>query len=254
MRRLLLIMILGLSLSYSSSAQCDPLCPPDLNGGGGFSCTAFGMGAGICQATIGSTTITCIYIDDACSASVVPVEFGNFEGRLNNKSVSLSWSTVSEVNNNIFEIERSYDGIDFMYIDQKKGAGNSSEELIYSYLDSGFDAREQVLYYRLKQIDFDGNFTYGKIITVRNEGDATVISDFYYDNVALTLEIDATDDTTSEISLVDMQGKIYYNASHFFSEGKNNLNIIKSNLSGGLYVVSIITTNNQVITRKILLY
>jgi len=247
-------MILGLSLSYSSSAQCDPLCPPDLNGGGGFTCTSFGMGAGICQATIGASTITCIYIDNECSASVVPVEFGNFEGRLSDKSVALAWSTLAEINNNLFEIERSYDGLDFMFVDQIDGAGNSNEEINYSYLDSDFDNSEQVLYYRVKQVDYDGNFTFGKTITVRNQGSATVISKFYYDNVALTLEVDAVEESTNEISLTDMQGKVYYNASHFFTKGKNNFDIIKSNLSGGLYVVSVRTGNDNLLTRKILLY
>jgi len=241
-----------LGFSFYGNSQCSDLCPVSLSGGGpGFTCTSFGGGAGICQATIGSTTITCVYVDDACLTSVVPVEFGKIEARKAGDAIEVSWTTLSEINNQQFEIERSYDGIDFMYTDYVNGAGNSNIETSYSFSDENFEAKERVVYYRIKQVDFDGNFAYSNILSVRNESTATVISKFGYDDVALKIEIDATADGTSEVLLSDMQGRTVYNASHYFNEGINNFEIIKSELSGGLYVISVRTEGQDILTRKV---
>jgi len=250
-RFVLFTMLLG--FSFYGSSQCDPLCPASLTEGGpGFTCTAFGGGAGICQATIGSSTITCIYSGGVCSESVVPVEFGNVDARKAGKEeITLAWSTLSEINNQQFEVERSYDGIDFIYVDMLDGAGNSNVETFYSYSDEDFETNQTVIYYRIKQVDFDGNFAYSNILSVRNDASSTIISKFGYDDVALQVEIDASSDNTSEIIVADMQGKVFYNASHFLNEGKNNLEIINSNLSGGLYVISVRTEGQNILTRKI---
>jgi len=254
MKRFLLFTLL-LGFSFYGSSQCSPLCPPTLTGGGpGFSCTSFGGGAGICQATVGSSTITCIYIDNVCATSVVPVEFGKIDTRKSGTSIEVLWSTLSEINNQQFEIERSYDGIDFMFVEAISGAGNSNTEISYSFVDNQFEKTQSVVYYRIKQVDFDGNFAYSNILSVRNDVAATIISKFGYDNVALQIEIDATEDTTSEIILSDMQGRTIYNASHFFNKGKNNLEVIKSNLAGGLYVISVRTEGQDILTRKIFIH
>lgn len=66
----------------------------------------------------------------------------------------LSWNTSEELNNEFFVIEKSVDGIEFSMIGQVRGAGNSLEEQHYRYLD--ISTGESKIFYRLKQIDFDG--------------------------------------------------------------------------------------------------
>ena len=79
-------------------------------------------------------------------------------------SVKLFWKTASEFQNNHFSIEHSLDGKQFEPIGKVPGAGTSTETHQYSYLHErpapGYN------YYRLKQIDFDGNFEYSPVRVV----------------------------------------------------------------------------------------
>ena len=95
----------------------------------------------------------------------LPVTFTAFTGRQDGNSVVLEWTTMSENNNDYFEIERSSDGINFVTIGYVEGAGNSNSRIDYSFSDN---APEQGrLYYRLSQVDFDGTREYAdKVVTV----------------------------------------------------------------------------------------
>ncbi|MBL0100800.1 MAG: T9SS type A sorting domain-containing protein [Saprospiraceae bacterium] len=77
-------------------------------------------------------------------------------------------STASETNNDYFNIERSADARNFETIGEIKGAGNSSKELSYEYIDE--KPMTGLNYYRIKQTDFDGRFSYSEIRSVRFKG------------------------------------------------------------------------------------
>ena len=102
-----------------------------------------------------------------CNATVLPITGMELEGkRINNENALLTWKTFSEYNNVGFDIERSFIGTEasFVKVGYKTGAGNSSAELKYSKIDqNNFNG---LSYYRLKQIDFDGKFTYSNIAKV----------------------------------------------------------------------------------------
>jgi hypothetical protein len=96
--------------------------------------------------------------------SVIPVELVSFTYRCINGSVILSWSTATEINNMIFEIERRSDNSDFVLIGFVKGRGTTTEREEYSYTDK--DVENGKYFYRLKQIDFAGSFEYSDEIEV----------------------------------------------------------------------------------------
>lgn len=75
--------------------------------------------------------------------------------------ITLSWATATEINNDYFSIERSEDGINFYEIGQVDGNGDSNQEIKYSFTDKFVLA--PVEYYRLKQVDFDGQFEYFEV-------------------------------------------------------------------------------------------
>src|SRR5690606_38841399 len=100
----------------------------------------------------------------AWEAYVVPVELNSFTAASINGNVELNWSTATEKNNNIFEIERKTVGGEFVRIGHVKGAGTTSQEQHYSYVDSKVPAGKYT--YRLKQIDFNGEFSYSKEVEV----------------------------------------------------------------------------------------
>ena len=95
---------------------------------------------------------------------IIPVELSSFKSAILNHNIQLTWTTLSETNNYGFEIERSSDGINFVKIGFVEGNGTTAEEHSYSFVDQ--DLTSGVYYYRLKQIDFDGSFTYSEILTV----------------------------------------------------------------------------------------
>lgn len=104
--------------------------------------------------------------------STLPIELTYFKAEINQEAVDLIWETASEENNEFFTIERSADGRSFKEIGKVKGAGNSSTYLEYQLKDksplTGYN------YYRLKQTDTDGKFSYSKTDVVYFEN--TLIS------------------------------------------------------------------------------
>jgi hypothetical protein len=116
------------------------------------------------------------YSNIACvSVLVVPVEMSLFTVQINSTGdyVTLRWETASELNNRGFEIERQVSNIQYStgsewerigFVD---GHGTTTEKSVYSFVDNfnntGFSG---TLYYRLKQIDLDGNYSYSGIVSV----------------------------------------------------------------------------------------
>jgi hypothetical protein len=93
----------------------------------------------------------------------LPVELVSFDGNEMNHINHLEWTTASEANSDIFEIEWSTDAIDWWLIGDVKAAGNSNTNNYYSFNHEDF-RKGTFNYYRLKQIDYDGNYKiYGPI-------------------------------------------------------------------------------------------
>lgn len=170
------------SLSYSG----DPTCEAELfevAPGNGFVTWGAGYGAGgnltsssnvyldgftfaWGPSTIGSgnhgraTPPLCASIE-ACDATL-PVELINFRADYHSGEVNLKWSTVTELDNDFFTVERSIDGIDWETHIHIPGAGNSSELRNYSATD--FLPYDEGTFYRLKQTDYNGTVSYSKVI------------------------------------------------------------------------------------------
>ena len=99
----------------------------------------------------------------------LPVTFVAFTGRQEGNTIVLDWATASENDNNYFEIERSTDGVNYVTIGYVDGAGNSSSLLGYQFADNAPEQGQ--LYYRLSQVDFDGNREYAdKVVAVLYTG------------------------------------------------------------------------------------
>lgn len=79
----------------------------------------------------------------------------------------LTWATSFEENNAMFVIEKSEDGLEFMNVGSVEGSGDSEEMKEYNFLD--VMASAETTYYRLKQVDFDGSFSYSEITTIRQK-------------------------------------------------------------------------------------
>ncbi|WP_436516857.1 hypothetical protein [Ekhidna sp. To15] len=100
----------------------------------------------------------------------LPVELLYFKST-SDDGVKLNWATASEINNDYFAIERSEDGSYFYEIGQVEGNGNTSEMIQYEFTDKF--AFAPIEYYRLRQVDFDGQFEYFEVQRVNTKLDRT---------------------------------------------------------------------------------
>lgn len=102
---------------------------------------------------------------DGTDCSPLPVELSNFEGFYNSeKNVNeIVWGTTSEINNSHFILEYSDDAINWYIAGILLGHGNSNETLIYS---TSHESMYNITYYRLQQVDFDGDYEYFEPIVI----------------------------------------------------------------------------------------
>jgi hypothetical protein len=99
------------------------------------------------------------------SAEGVPVELAGFRGEVVDAQQNmLRWTTFSEQQNKHFVVEKSSDGIGFQPLAIVLGGGTTKHTSYYTYLD--VSVAEEVAYYRLKQVDEDGNYVYSAVIKV----------------------------------------------------------------------------------------
>lgn len=96
--------------------------------------------------------------------NVIPVELTSFTGTAMQDGVLLNWTTATELNNQGFEIERTIDAQNWQKIGFVPGFGTTTERHLYSFIDDVID--NGTYYYRLKQVDFNGSFTYSEIVEV----------------------------------------------------------------------------------------
>ncbi len=95
------------------------------------------------------------------SQTPLPIELVDFSAQVCGHEVCLDWTTATETNNDYFTIEKTIDGVNFEMVTKRNGAGNSTTLINYSSLDN--HPYSGISYYRLKQTDFNGAYTYSKL-------------------------------------------------------------------------------------------
>ena len=119
------------------------------------------------RAASGDEEVDGLRIATSWSQAPLPVELTSFTANVNNNAVNLSWKTATEVNNYGFQVQRKKEkGKSWNKIGFVAGHGNSNRPNSYSFIDNNLSGGS-VFYYRLKQIDVNGNFKYSDILTVR---------------------------------------------------------------------------------------
>ncbi|MFN0173008.1 MAG: T9SS type A sorting domain-containing protein [Saprospiraceae bacterium] len=96
-------------------------------------------------------------------AVTLPIELLYFKSKSDNGATELTWSTATEIDNDYFSIQRSTNGHIFSEIGQERGAGTSYEPQDYIFTDER--PLQGKNYYRLKQVDFDGKYSYSQVVT-----------------------------------------------------------------------------------------
>ena len=156
--------------------------------------------------------------------------------------VDLKWSTSQEINSSLFEIERSSGNNSWEKIAEVNAAGNSSQDIQYSFTDR--NSTGSLLLYRLKQVDIDNNYKYSGIVRISNkiaEGISSYPNPFH---AVMSVSIPSTIEQTVTINIYDVSGAIRRRTSVLVHTGNNSVAI--NDMAGwaaGLYFVDVKDNN-----------
>ena len=183
---------------------------------------------------------------------ILPVASIDLQGHLNNDNVVLNWSTASEVNSREFDVERSYDGNNFLKIGSVAASGNSTVTTNYLFKDP--DIAQQDNYYRLKEIDNDNASGYSKVVLVeRSNGDGAafkVLNNPFTNSLDVQLGKEAYGKT--ETRLLDITGKELY---HFTNNANGittmHIDLSQKNISSGMYILELWFNNESHVAKVI---
>lgn len=172
--------------------------------------------------------------------------------------VELNWKTATQLNNDYFVVERSINGIDWKQIVMVKGAGTTYVPM--EYLETDMNPYEGINYYRLKQVDFDGRYSYSQIVAVEFKKRLANVSK---DPVLFPNPVNAGEQlniqfpswhTEALVVLRDMQGKEVFSKVIVFEE--NNLLYaipIDSDLPSGVYIVIASSNRDILFSKKVII-
>jgi len=180
--------------------------------------------------------------------AVLPIDLLNFEGQLRNERVSLGWSTSSEENSMQFDIERSYDGMQFIKVSSIAAQGNSSVVTHYSFSDPD-DAHENN-YYRLRQIDLDGKYEFSKVILLTKAAGKIfkVLNNPFTNYVDVQLGKPANGNTY--IRLLDVTGKeLLHSIKQPTGLNTMRIDLSQQNIVAGIYLLELVFNNAKHIER-----
>lgn len=202
--------------------------------------------------------LNCVYFSKIVgSYLVLPVNFLSFDATAGDKKVMLNWETENEVNNNHFEVERSFDNNSFKTIGLVMDAINVTENgKGYKYMDNSAELKSQkIVYYRLKQIDHDSRFTYSKVIAVKLQTENKVSMQAgpnpFIDKI--NIGFDAGTNGTAEIRVTNIAGKTVMVKKYNLSNGYNNLQLNGlGTLSSGMYMVQVYVNGIAMSTQKMI--
>ncbi|MEL7002454.1 MAG: fibronectin type III domain-containing protein [Bacteroidota bacterium] len=175
------------------------------------------------------------------SSGPLPVNFINFFATNENNSVLLTWTTASEINNERFEIERAFDPTEFETIGALDGSGTTTEIKQYNFRDV---QPTNIAYYRVRQVDFDGESSYSNVIrVVFNSSGLEKLRVFPNPTDANNINIKGfvpTENTTVRVQLLDVLGQVHFEELMEPNRILEGIEVRTSQLlPPGIYVISI---------------
>ena len=185
----------------------------------------------------------------------LPVEMISFNAVLFNPETSkLNWVTASEINNDHFDIERSENGKDFFKIGEVKGNATSNSINDYQYMDNFGIVTTSVLYYRLRQVDYNGEHKYSEIRKVKLSEQANEFKAWYNssnDKAEATIYFEK--ETRASLHMIDIQGKLIAEQEVSFPMGSSHIQLEMNGLAKGIYTISL-ADESKIEVRRIMKY
>ncbi|MES2429766.1 MAG: T9SS type A sorting domain-containing protein [Bacteroidota bacterium] len=171
---------------------------------------------------------------------VTPVKFTNFSATKKDNSALLAWQITNEdANVALYEVERSVNGINFTKVASIAPKNNGFTSNTYN-LNDDLSNQSSIVYYRIKQLDKDGKFTYTEIRSVRITAKGVIMG--VYPNPVKSvanLSLDLTEDAAIFVNLTDAAGKEIKRVNFNATKGLNVKKIDMTGLASGSYLIKV---------------
>jgi hypothetical protein len=191
-----------------------------------------------------------LYVPPSGGGASLPITLIYFKADAGDDGINFSWATANEINNDFFTVEHSSDGEHFEPLFMKPGAGNSTSNLYYNGKDE--NPPKGFSYYRLKQTDFDGHYTYSEIQTVKNgAGDANTsltIKSVYPNpfNESFRLGFMSPSSEEVEVTVLSPSGQVIRETKMQTEAGFNTYEFIDDrNIKSGIYYLVLKSGNEK---------
>jgi hypothetical protein len=189
----------------------------------------------------GATFYVCVNATDANSSSsgddvfaktfsvnVLPVKWLDLSAENSNGKNLVKWSTSMEINTAYFDVERGFNPENFESISKVDAAGNSNKARYYSFSDD--HSENQETYYRIKQVDRDGQFTYSKVFKATGSSlDSS--PEIAYNSEIKTLFVKGSD--VSELQILNLSGEVVKE----FHQANSGNSFVVDDIQNGMYLV-----------------
>lgn len=222
-------------------------------GGGSSTLISEGTGGGASNLwTAGTGTVTG---PTTLGTPPLPIELLAFYAEPNGGNVSVKWTTATESNNDYYTLEKTKDFLSFETVSIIDGAGNSSTVINYETID--YSPYNGLSYYRLKQTDYNGDFTYFPYVGVEFNSTIEFSFDLYPNpnsGESVSLKLHSEADREILVVVYDITGKESYSKVIITSMQGENFYAIDPNqkLSKGVYLVTA-TSNQSIFSKRLII-
>jgi len=188
------------------------------------------------------------------TTTILPIDLMSFRGELVEKSVALTWQTLTETNNDFFTIERSVDGFNFEEIGIVDAGGSRTTAKTYNFIDESPVIGNN--YYRIQQTDFDGTMTQASqvIVVAYNNSTSNIQIEpnpIKGGQVRLLYSLE-DDDTELTATIYTIDGKALVSKPFTLQKGVNELSIDVNGLDNGIYILKTVQSRVVLNTRFII--
>jgi hypothetical protein len=178
----------------------------------------------------------------------LPADILSFSGYKSGAVNKLQWTTGSEQNNSGFDVQRSFDGVNYSsigFVNSLAAGGNSSAQLIYGFTDNNVTGDRQ--YYRLRMVSLNNNSKLSNVVLIKGDKPVTLMIDGLFPNPAnsvVNVLIGSPGHDKVSLLVTDMSGKTVVQQATELESGSNTIPVDISRLANGTYMVKLVCSNN----------